>query len=104
MFKLGYLGTFESVPKLAAAICNHDMDALKELLTDGDCVNSAIEISKYSRLYPLEIAVLRGDVDMTQYLLEHGANPDLYAEQVLLLLAIRSGSDELIELFAPQST
>lgn len=103
MFKLGYIGTFESVPKLAAAICNHDMDALKELLTDGDCVNRAIEISEYSRLYPLEIAVLRSDVDMTHYLLEHGANPDLYAEQALLLLAIRSGSDELIELFVPHA-
>ena len=103
MYQIAYLGHWESIPETAAAICDHDISKLKDLLQGGLDLNSSIQLSKYIKLMPLEIAVFRNDVPMIRFLLEHGADPGLAEEQPLLLTAARCCGPEVVALFAEQT-
>ncbi|WP_218564238.1 hypothetical protein [Anaerobiospirillum thomasii] len=57
MYQIAYIGKWESLPETAAAICDHDIPKLKELLKSGLDLNAPIELSSYIKLTALEIAV-----------------------------------------------
>ena len=102
MYKIAYLGCWESVPELVAAICEHDTFKLDALIKDGLDLDAPIQISEYIKLMPLEIAVFRNDVSMIHFLLEKGADPSLAVEQPLLLTATRCSGPEVVSLFVGQ--
>ena len=89
MYQIAYLGRWEILPETAAAIYEHDISRLEAMLQGGLDLNVPIQLSEYIKLMPLEIAVFQNDVPMIQFLLEHGADPDLAVEQPLLLIAAR---------------
>ncbi|WP_317349377.1 ankyrin repeat domain-containing protein [Pusillibacter faecalis] len=103
MYKIGYIGRWESLPETAAAICDHDIPKLETMLQDGLDLNTPIQLSEYIKLMPLEIAVFQNDASMIHFLLEHGADPDLAEEQPLLLTAARCCGSEMVALFAGQA-
>lgn len=103
MYEIEYIGRWESLPEAAAAICDHDISKLETLLQSGLALNVPIQISKYTKLMPLEIAVFRNDVPMIRLLLDHGADPDLAEERPLLLTAARCCEPEVTALFAGQA-
>ena len=104
MYQIAYLGRWEALPETAAAIYEHDIPRLEEMLQGGLDLNIPIQLSEYIRLMPLEIAVFQNDVPMIHFLLEHGSDPDLAAEQPLLLTAARCCGPEVVELFAGQAS
>lgn len=103
MYEIAYLGRWETLPEAAAAICDHDVSKLENLIQDGLDLNTPIQISEYIKLMPLEIAVFQNDVSMICFLLENGANPDLAEEQPLLLTAIRCCEPDIVDLFIGQA-
>ena len=103
MYQIAYIGKWESLPETAAAICDHDIPKLKELLKSGLDLNAPIELSSYIKLTALEIAVFCNAVSMIHFLLEHGANPDLAQEQPLLLTATRCCDPDVVALFTKQA-
>ena len=103
MYQIAYLGRWETIPETAAAICDHDISKLKDMLQGGLDLNSPIQLNEYIKLTPLEIAVFQNNVPMIHFLLEHGADPNLAEEQPLLLTAARCCGPEVVELFAGQA-
>ena len=103
MYQIAYLGHWESIPETAAAICDHDISKLKDMLQGGLDLDAPIQLGEYIKLMPLEIAVFQNDVPMIHFLLEHGADPDLAEEQPLLLTAARCCGPEVVALFAGQA-
>ena len=103
MYKIAYIGRWETLPETAAAICDHDTPKLEALLQGGLDLGAPIQLSEYIKLMPLEIAVFRNDVPMIHFLLEHGADPGLAEEQPLLLTAARCCGPEVVALFAGQA-
>ena len=69
MYQIAYLGRWETLPETAAAICDHDTPKPEALLQGGLDLDVPIQLSKYSKLMPLEIAVFRNDVPMIHFLL-----------------------------------
>ena len=59
MYEIAYLGRWESIPEVAAAICDHDLPRLEALLQGGLDLGVPIQLSEYIKLMPLEIAVFR---------------------------------------------
>ena len=104
MYQIAYLGRWEILPETAAAIYEHDISKLEAMLQGGLDLNVPIQLSEYIKLMPLEIAVFQNDVPMIHFLLEHGADPDLAVEQLLLLTVSRCCGPEVVELFAGQAS
>ena len=103
MYQIAYIGRWETFPKTAEVIYEHDIPKLEEMLQDGLNLNVPIQLSEYIKLMPLEIAVFQNDVPMIRYLLEHGADPSFAEEQPLLLTAARCCGPEVVALFAGQA-
>jgi len=102
MYEIEFIGRWETIPEAAAAICDHDISKLETLLQSGLALNVPIQISKYIKLMPLEIAVFRNDVPMIRFLLDHGADPDLAEERPLLLTAARSNDFPMVRWLVEQ--
>ncbi len=103
MYQIAYIGRWESLPEVAAAICDHNISKLEDMLQSGLDLNTPIQVSARIRLMPLEIAVFRNDVPMIHFLLDHGADSDLAEERPLLLTAARCCGPEVVALFAGQA-
>lgn len=104
MYQIGYIGRWERIPEAAAAIYDHDISKVEALIQNGLDLNAPIQISKLTRLMPLEVAVFQNDVPMTRFLLEHGADPNLSEGSPLLLTAARCCGPEVVALFTGQAT
>ena len=103
MYEIAYIGRWERLPEASAAVCDHDISKLEDMLQSGLDLNTPIQLSEYIKLMPLEIAVFRNDAPMIRFLLEHGADPDLAVERPLLLTAARCCGPEEVALFAGQA-
>ena len=102
MYQIAYIGRWETLPKTAEVIYEHDIPKLEQMLQDGLNLNAPIQLSEYIKLMPLEIAVFQNDVPMIRYLLEHGVDPSLAEEQPLILTAARCCGPDVVALFAGQ--
>lgn len=102
MYQISYIGKWESIPEVAAAICDHDIQKIKTMIKNGLKLNTPIKICEYTKLLPLEIAVFINDPAMINFLLEQGANPNLAEEQPLLLTAVRCCGPDIVKLFVNQ--
>lgn len=103
VYQIAYLGCWETLPETAAAICDHDTPKLEALLKGGLDLGASIQLSNYTELMPLEIAVFRNDMPMIHFLLEHGADPVLAEVKPLLLTAARCCGPDVVSLFAGQA-
>ena len=96
MTHLKDLGSFESVPKLVTDIINGNITALESTLNSGWDIDEPIQIGKYSKYSPLQLALVMNCVPSVQWLVEHGA--DLNDEEnPSFLLAVRYGNQEIID-------
>lgn len=103
MYKIGYIGRWETIPEAAAAIYDHDLPKLEAMLQDGLDLNAPIRISEYTQLMPLEIAVFRNDPAMIRFLMERGADPEKAEEKQLPLAAVRCCGPKVAQIFAEQA-
>lgn len=103
MYKIAYLGNFDSVPDPVRAVLDEDKDSLLSQLAQGLDLNSKVEISRYITLMPLEAAVFCNLPDMITFLIEHGARRDLAVENPLVMTAVRCCGSDVLSLFIDQA-
>lgn len=96
MIHLKDLGSFESVPKLVTDIINGNITALESTLNSGWDIDEPIQIGKYSKYSPLQLALVMNCVPSVQWLVEHGADLN-DKENTSFLLAVRYGNQEIID-------
>ena len=101
-YQIGSLGGWMEVPQAAQAIYHGDLPALQALHQAGLDLNEALPLGSFSTALPLEVAVYCNQLEITRWLLDHGAQPQS-AAQPLLLAAARNGSPELLRLFLWQA-
>ena len=74
MYKIGYMGTFEVVPKVVENIINSDIDNLEKEYKNGWDIDQKIVLSAYTDITPIEIAIQCNNEQAIRWLLEKGAN------------------------------
>ena len=74
MYKIGYMGTFEVVPKVVENIINSDIDNLEKEYKNGWDIDQKIVLSEYTDITPIEIAIQCNNEQAIRWLLEKGAN------------------------------
>ena len=57
MYKIGYIGNFETVPQVVEYIINSDIEKLEEEYKKGWDINKKIFIHEFAIETPLEIAI-----------------------------------------------
>ncbi len=73
MIEIKDIGKFESVPEIVSDIANGDVNALEEQLSKGWDINEEIVLSKYTRLLPINLALMLNKPKPTQGLAKTGA-------------------------------
>ncbi|UQZ36497.1 hypothetical protein C2I18_24965 [Paenibacillus sp. PK3_47] len=101
MYKLKSIGNFAAMPAEAIPIYEGNVQAVQNLLAEGWEVNSEITLSKHSRVTPLELALIRDDLEMVKLLVEHGAELN-NSEKPAFLTAARYGSEKTVRYIHSQ--
>ena len=101
MIEIRDIGKFESVPEIVSDIANGDVNALGEQLSKGWDINEEIVLSKYTRLLPLNLALMMNELKTVKWLVEHGAelNDD---DNPSFLIAVRYCGEEAIRYLVSQ--
>ena len=76
MIEIRDIGKFESVPEIVSDIANGDVNALEEQLSKGWDINEEIVLSKYTRLLPLNLALMMNELKTVKWLVEHGSRAE----------------------------
>lgn len=74
MYKIGYIGNFETVPQVVEYIINSDIEKLEEEYKKGWDINKKIFIHEFAIETPLEIAIQCIKEEVIMWLLEKGVN------------------------------
>lgn len=79
---------------------NNQVDELKELIRSSGHDNDFINSIGFDGYTPLNIAVDRGHIEMTEFLLSIGANPNIWNKMANppLITAIKGGMIEIAKL------
>ena len=70
MIEIKDIGKFESVPEIVSDIANGDVNALEEQLSKGWDINEEIVLSKYTRLWPINLALMMNKPKSIEWLAE----------------------------------
>ena len=95
MIEIKDIGKFESIPQIASDIVNGDVNALEEQLSRGWDINEEIVLSKYTRLLPLNLAIMMNKFKIVKWLVTHGANLN-DEDNPSFLTAVRYSDEETI--------
>lgn len=74
MYKIGYIGNFETVPQVVEYIINSDIEKLEEEYKKGWDINKKIFIPEFAIETPLEIAIQCIKEEVIMWLVEKGAD------------------------------
>ena len=74
MYKIGYIGNFETVPQVVEYIINSDIEKLEEEYKKGWDINKKIFIHEFAIETPWEIAIQCIKEEVIMWLLEKGVN------------------------------
>ena len=96
MIHLKDLGSFESVPDLVTDIINGNITALESALNSGWDIAEPVQIGKYSKYSPLQLALVMDCLPSVNWLVEHGADLN-DKENPSFLLSVRYGNQEIID-------
>lgn len=95
MIQIKDIGKFESIPQIASDIVNGDVNALEEHLSKGWDIDEEIMLGKYTRLTPINLALMMNEFKTVKWLATHGA--DLNDEDnPSFLIAVRYCGEEII--------
>lgn len=95
MIQIKDIGKFESIPQIASDIVNGDVNALEEHLSKGWDIDEEIMLGKYTRLTPINLALVMNEFKTVKWLATHGA--DLNDEDnPSFLIAVRYCGEEII--------
>lgn len=82
--------------KIFTAIRNNDLESVKAFLKQGNDINGYYTNEKYTLLH---YSINHNKLDIIRYLLEEGANPNLYyGDKTALMFAIKLGREEATRL------
>ena len=95
MVKIKDIGDFESVPGIVSDIINGDTLALDKHLSEGFDIEEDIKLGKYTRLSPLDLAIIMENFDSVKWLVEKGVNLNVKGNPSFLL-AVRYCDEEVI--------
>lgn len=95
MITIKDIGDFESVPVIVSDIINGDTLALDKHLSEGFDIEEDIKLGKYTRLSPLDLALILENFDSVKWLVEKGANLNVKGNPSFLL-AVRYCDEEVI--------
>ncbi|WNC15930.1 ankyrin repeat domain-containing protein [Brevibacillus brevis] len=101
MIKLKDVGRFETLPERALQIYEGDVAALREALAQGWDMEQQIELSRYTSVSPLHLALLAEQLPVVKLLIEHGANLN-DREEPAFLIAVRYCDEETVRFVASQ--
>ena len=85
MVKIKDIGDFESVPAIVNDILQGNTEALDEHLSEGFDIEEDIKLGKYTRLSPLDLALIMESFDSVKWLVEKGANLNVKGNPSFLL-------------------
>ena len=71
MVKIKDIGDFESVPAIVNDILQGNTEALDEHLSKGFDIEEDIKLGKYTRLSPLDLALIIESFDSVKWLVEN---------------------------------
>ena len=95
MIQIKDVGKFESIPQIASDIVNGDVNALEEHQSKGWDIDEEIMLGKYTRLTPINLALMMNEFKTVKWLATHGA--DLNDEDnPSFLIAVRYCGEEII--------
>ena len=95
MIQIKDIGKFESIPQIASDIVNGDVNALEEHISKGWDIDEEIMLGKYTRLTPINLALVMNEFKTVKWLATHGA--DLNDEDnPSFLIAVRYCGEEII--------
>lgn len=85
---------------LFTAVRNDDIQNAKNALTGGAIID-AEDDTNHLRLQPIQVAVLRGNIEMLNFLIDNGADPFIIDRNgdALLFHAVTSGNADMVKLF-----
>ena len=101
MIEIKDIGKFESVPEIASDIVNGDVNALEEQLSKGWDINEEIVFSKYTRLLPINLALMMNELKTVKWLVTHGAELN-DEDNPSFLIAVRYCGEEVIKYLVSQ--
>ena len=95
MITIKDIGDFESVPAIVNDILQGNTEALDEHLSKGFDIEEDIKLGKYTRLSPLDLALIMENFDSVKWLVEKGVNLNV-KKNPSFLLAVRYCDEEVI--------
>lgn len=101
MYNLNSIGTFQNLPEIALHIYEGNLKALQTALSDGLDINTELELSKFTKVTPLELALIKDRLDVVQLLVEQGAELNAPVNPAFLT-AVRYGSEQTIRYLHQQ--
>ncbi|WP_068774996.1 ankyrin repeat domain-containing protein [Paenibacillus sp. FJAT-26967] len=101
MINLKGIGKFEELPEIAIHIYKGNIPALQAAITTGWDIEEGIELSKYTTLSPLDLALISQQMDVVKLLVEHGVNLNVNHNPAFLG-AVRYCKEDIVRYIAAQ--
>ncbi|MCR8844474.1 ankyrin repeat domain-containing protein [Paenibacillus sp. SC116] len=101
MIKLKDIGTFEELPEMAEHICKGNIPELQAAISAGWDIEEGIELSEYTTLSPLDLALISERLNVVKLLVEHGVNLSVDLNPAFLR-AVRYCSQDIIRYVVEQ--
>ncbi|MGX4588331.1 ankyrin repeat domain-containing protein [Paenibacillus chitinolyticus] len=101
MIQLKDIGKFEKLPEIAMHVYQGNMPALREAIAAGWDIEEGIELSKYTTLSPLDLALISGRLDVVKLLVENGVNLNV-PHNPAFLRAVRYCKEDIVRYIAGQ--
>ncbi|MBP1989360.1 ankyrin repeat domain-containing protein [Paenibacillus eucommiae] len=95
MIKLKDIGNFGSLPEIAMQIYEGNIPALNKALANGWNIEESIELSKHTKLSPLDISLITGQQEVLKLLVEQGANLNT-PNNPAILTAVRYCGEQIV--------
>lgn len=99
MIKLKDIGNFDHLPEIALQIHQGNILALRQALDTGWDIEQGIELSKYTILSPLDIALISEQLEVVKLLVEQGVNLNV-KDNPSFLTAVRYCGEEIVRYVA----
>ncbi|WP_435923089.1 ankyrin repeat domain-containing protein [Paenibacillus sp. DYY-L-2] len=101
MIVLRDIGRFKELPEIAMHIYKGDIPALQAAIAAGWDIEERFVLSKYTKLSPLDLALVTQRADVVKLLVEHGANLNV-KQNPAFLRAVRYCKEDLVRYIAGQ--
>jgi len=101
MIVLKDIGKFEKLPEIGMYIYEGNIPALQAAIAAGWDIEEGIELSKYTTLSPLDLALVSQKMDVVKLLVEHGANLNAHHHPAFLG-AVRYCKADIVRYIAAQ--